>query len=486
MRIWSLTVIGCLAVSAAWAQGTFTIRSPKSGAVVREVVKVHIPRNSVPTNGYIGFFVNDKFVEATVPPVSGQDYVYTLDTKAAQIPDGKLTIEAVLYVDYQESPKIVNRSNVAVTLDNAASIRVPAGGFTLRYRYAPGTEWIYDTEYKVTTSTLASDPSRRLGRAAEIEVDRESFRMLYGIDNVKSTKEGREALVRQQLLPPKGSLYIDVTTALDNKRSRFRYDQVSPVYLQVTDTGREVFGSLPLFFPWEGSTGAFANTHLISNMPLPVLPSRSVKPGDSWQSPLLFGLIGDADTPLVDYAEAMKQGRVTVPYPARGEFLGIEWERGFPCAKLKQTSSAQPSLMIKDSPLQRIDIEQYTWFALSTGRPVRIEYSVTADVLATGLTGGSNFNDTPGGGPGPGPSPAGGEGGGKGLPGLGGGDLGHRNDFRQDMPTLGDDDEGMGRGNRRGGGRQTGPGNRTGGPGGAANQQIVRIRASISMKLATP
>ena len=55
------------------------------GAKVREDVRILIPKNSVPKTGYVGIFLDGKFLEAVVPNLSGRYYEYMLDTKAKGI-----------------------------------------------------------------------------------------------------------------------------------------------------------------------------------------------------------------------------------------------------------------------------------------------------------------------------------------------------------------------------------------------------------------
>src|SRR5690242_1926742 len=115
--------LAALVTTCAWAQGTFTIRRPVEGSTVREVVKVRIPKNSIPDGGYIGVFVNGKFVEAALPDIEGEDYVYKFKSQAkdangqALYEDGPAKIEVVLYVDVNGKPQVVNRSSVNVNVD---------------------------------------------------------------------------------------------------------------------------------------------------------------------------------------------------------------------------------------------------------------------------------------------------------------------------------------------------------------------------------
>src|SRR5436305_15330088 len=103
MKRWIGVIFIACAAGAAVAQAPLPIVRPADGSKVREKVHILIPKNSIPQGGYIGLFLNGKFLEATVPPLSGKYYDYVLDTKGKAIPDGPATLEAVLYVDYKDN-----------------------------------------------------------------------------------------------------------------------------------------------------------------------------------------------------------------------------------------------------------------------------------------------------------------------------------------------------------------------------------------------
>ena len=98
-------------VAACWAtaQSSFTIVRPADGAKVRETVRLLFPKNSIPDGGYVGIYLGGKFVEAVVPARGANYLYYDIDTKARAIPDGPLSIEAVLFQEFSERPRIVDR-----------------------------------------------------------------------------------------------------------------------------------------------------------------------------------------------------------------------------------------------------------------------------------------------------------------------------------------------------------------------------------------
>ncbi|RYE52152.1 MAG: hypothetical protein EOP18_11215, partial [Rhizobiaceae bacterium] len=142
--------IGSLLISAmavgAFAQANFTIVRPVDNSRVREKVKVLFPKGSIPQGAYVGIFLNGQLIDAVVPPLAGKYHQYILDTKGRGLPDtaaGKPDrLEAKLFVNYNDQPRIVRTSSVDLNIANVASIKIPNRGFQLRYNFRPGTELV--------------------------------------------------------------------------------------------------------------------------------------------------------------------------------------------------------------------------------------------------------------------------------------------------------------------------------------------------------
>jgi hypothetical protein len=503
------------------AQGTFTIRRPADGSTVRETVSIRLPKNSIPDGGYIGVYVNGKFLEAALPAVDASgEFIYKLDTKARKLPDGEHTIKVVLFVDYEDKPRIVNQSEVKVTIDNSTSIPVPQGGRLLRYSFPVGREWIYNLNINAKISMVSQALAQVGGRAAERQLEMESTRIMYAVDN----SYGGEGLIRMQGLPDKGKDYTVVTVSGGGEATpRFSYE-MKPIFMRITNTGREVFSASPDYFPLEGTSGDSARTDLVYIFPLPVLPSRAVKPGDVWNAPFLLGTF--------DFDQKDEKDKFTTALDSRGSFEGVEWYRGRRTAKLRMMVAAGPeqlgnvrNLNSVEGQAAKVEIEQVLWFDLDRGMVVRLDRNISQEsIIETALPsaggGAGGFGDSGAGAPGTGGPRAGG----MGAAGGGGASAGAgwispadwlqrlRVQFR---PTLGadggltlfqvgaDDGDGdsRGGGGRRGGGPPGGfgPGGPSfgpprGGPGGGFRQpgagagagtskQVLRITSSFSIEL---
>lgn len=405
--------LATLAVGSAFAQGTFTIRRPADGSKVREVVKVRIPKNSIQEGEYIGILVNGKFLEAVVPDLEGNDYVYSLDTKAHKLPDGKLTIEAVLYFYTQGAPQVRNRSSVTVVLDNSAGIQGQnPNGFLMRYKFYPGKEYSYRRTDESSVSVVSQAQAQLGSRAAEIVLGQRSVRYLVAHQN----NYGNEGLIRLQALPEKGKDYAYLVTVGNPTPTKFMDYEMHPIFMRITNTGREVFTSLPIYFPWEGDS-TDARTDLFALFPPPVLPAGRKEVGDSWEAAIPFGNIDLENRDKVEHMVENLTGRATLE--------AVEWEQGYPCAKIRSELSlgANDLKNIKNiegvqGSAQSLKIESVQWFALDRGIMIREETRFTSEVLVeVGAGGGGAGAPGASGGGRRGPLGAGESGGGGGNPG---------------------------------------------------------------------
>ncbi|HMS53949.1 MAG TPA: hypothetical protein PKA27_00985 [Fimbriimonadaceae bacterium] len=467
MRSLGITLLFALAAVAS-AQAPFTIVRPADGSKVREKVNILFPKNSVPSTGYIAIYVGGKFVEAVVPPVEGDYLKYVLDTKGKKIADGKLNIKAVLYADTGERSRIIDTSEIDVEVANSSSIAVPENGLTLRYRFTPGAQYVYKLEQKIGTSNLTENQAKGGARVAELPVDFETLRLLYAVDNAYSNGDG---LVRVQALMPKGKDKIIFTDPGDGETNVYNDYDMHSVYSRLSSTGAEVFSSVPRYFPMEGSSqgGTVLNLYAFG-FPLPVFPSKAVKPGSFWNAPFQ---IPNVDINKRDELKSFVQRIPNV----RGDFEKVEWEMGHPCAKIKHSyemgGGATAAMMQRFTGMSAAKIEETIWFALDKRIPIKIQREFTIDrreetqAADTGMQGGGEM----GGG---GPTAAGASGGPRrgGVSGSGGGGSAG-NDFIQGPVRAGASSGnppqggGLGRGGRGGEGC---------GAGGGANVTIVRMR----------
>ena len=461
MKKWIGSLILAGLTSVVLAQAPFTIVRPTDGAKVRETVHVLIPKGSIPEGGYIGVFLGGKFLEATVPPLNGKFYDYALNTKKLALADtepGKpLKLELVLYVDYEKTSRIVERTSVDINIGNQANIPVGNNGIKLRYTFVPGSKMVYRLDQQVSVSEISDTQNSLGGKAAEFTQDGESIRLAYEVMNSYGDGDG---LLRIQPLPEKGKDYALLTAGADTTQRKYMDYDMAPIYMRIKSTGQEVFGSLPLYTPMDGATsGQSITENLFATFPLPTLPAKAVRVGDSWASQFQEG--------AVDMNNPFEVSTLVEQFPARGEFVDTEWEGGHPCAKIRHVIEAgtktSDGKKLKgqgaDFADDKISLEETIWFALDSHKVLKIVRDETIERKIQTQTSGAPGGFGPG-GPGGMPGVPGGGPRMGGTSGAGGGGKASRGEEQMFSP-LGK----MQRGARQGGGKSGFMGG-IGGPGG--------------------
>ena len=394
MKRWIGSIVLMGVAGAAFAQGPFTIARPADGSRVREKVRVLIPKGSIPPGGYVGVFLNDKFLEAVVPPLQGKYYVYTLDTKGRGLTDTAAgqsdKLEFILYAEADDKARVVDRTSVNIRISNYSNIPVPNRGLNLRYKFVPGNELVYNLSQRVSINSATEDQLNRGAKAGTVgESEGEKLRLSYTVVN---SYPGGDGLLRLQPLPRKGKDYADYTVDPSAGAQRYYSSEMDSIYMRVTSTGREVFGALPPYVPMTGTSGPVQNNSLYAAFPLPSLPEKSVRPGDSWPSRFQRGAI--------NLTEKYDSNSIVANYPARGEFVRVEWERSHPCAVIRNvieagTKTADAKKLAganAEAADDKIGVSETIWFAMDTRQILKIVRDVTidrkADVTTPGMGGG--------------------------------------------------------------------------------------------------
>lgn len=376
-------LIGVAAVTALAQQTSFTIVRPADGSKVRENIRLLFPKQSIPETGYVGIYIGGKFVEAVVPAPSANYRYYDIDTKARGIQDGPLTIEAVLFVQFNEGTRIVDRSSIQVMVGNSDNITVPTGGFDLAYRFRPGTKWVYNLTQRVAISNLSEAMSRTASRQSLLAgADSENIRLLYAVDDAYA---GGDGLVRIQAMPEKGKRTLSLTTEDAENARTFQDYQVHPIYMRLDRTGREIFGSVPRYFPLDGTAGEGFRTDLFVPYPLPALPKRRVNVGEPYDQ----GVVQLGDLDLEKIAETKT---VVSPIDVRGDVVGVEWQSGHPCVRLRHSFQMnQPRAANDRSRIRNAQsIEEDIWFSLDLGTVIKMVRTYTIDArVAVAPSGGA-------------------------------------------------------------------------------------------------
>ena len=125
---------------------------------------------------------------------------------------------------------------------------------------------------------------------------------------------------------------------------------------------------------------------------------------------------------LVGLGKKNEVNTVVTTTIARGEFKGVEWEQGHPCAVIKNSIAqgspvkARVGSQFEDIADRKVSVEETIWFALDTKQIVQYYRDITTEGKADfGFTSG-NSGGPGASGPGGGPPPSGGRpGGGSGM-----------------------------------------------------------------------
>jgi len=369
--------------ATTWAQAAFTIRRPVDGSTVRESVGFRVPKNSMPDSSYLGVKVNGKFVEAVIPTLDGNDFVYWLDSQAHKLADGPMAVELSLYQDVNGSPKLIGRTSVNLTLDNSTSIKVPASGYRLRYRYNAGTEHVYKYMISQEVQTVSQAQARLGGRGVTTKAEEQDVRVLHAIDNAYSVSGQRQGLLRMQIIPDKGKGFATIIPPGSSSSKQIGPEEMDPIYMRLDDVGREVFTALPLYFGLEGTNGSPPKVAYFPVVPMYVLPTGAVKPGQIWQSSQMMSNLETDD--LVEMLEKDKHMRAL---PARGQFEGVTWYKNFPCAKLTSTVALGKDVLANvrdlnqvEGEAQRVELKETLWLALDRGIIIRREIAIIQESL---------------------------------------------------------------------------------------------------------
>jgi len=351
------TVIALLGVTAlALAQGTpFNILRPADGAIVREKVRIEVPRASIPQGGFVGIYIDGKFQTSLAPRQDDKEprLRYIWDTKKPMldpstqktepIQDGEHTITVVLY---DPEGKAIDRAEVRVQVANQEGIKLPNIGARLQYRFRLGENVNYkqhDEVILLAGQTGAEITGGVTGEQVAYEAD--TFFNLFAYDI-----RGDTFIIRQRA----------------NKQQVLAYNQ--PVYT----LGEEMFRAVLQFVTPLGNV-VYQNVDTTNDpyvfrvMVLPVLPELRVKPGDTWTS---FAHILLPDMPAERARKVLAQNKLE----------GVEWEGGYPTVRIRQTyeGTLSGTLQFSNYVLQnpKVKLDRTLWFAFNAGRLVRSETTV--------------------------------------------------------------------------------------------------------------
>ena len=290
-------------------------------------------------------------------------------TKALKLPDtepGKpLKLELVLYVDYDEKSRIVDRTSVDINIGNQANIPIPNSGIRLRYTFVPGTRMIYRLEARrfpyprCRTSTTA-----RVAAPQEFTADGETIRMAYEVMNSYGDGDG---LLRNAAAAGKRQRRYALLTVNNQPQSKFFDYEMAPIYMRIHSTGQEVFGSIPGYVPMEGSGAGGSRTDLSGRVPFRHCRASLFMWATPWQSAVPRGRyrfeqpVRDGD----DHGAVLKREASSSTPSGKVDTRAPRFDTA---SKRRKATSEGKKLKAQGAQFSddKVSLEETIWFALDT------------------------------------------------------------------------------------------------------------------------
>ncbi len=354
----TLTLLMTLIIGVSgslYAQSQIEISRPLNGATVRETVRVVVPASSVPSGGYVSIMIDGHRRSALALDVKSDAFVFVWDTKALD-PDTKLPLaqrqaregsHALAVQAFDASGKIFgDPKQISVTVKNKASELMPASGLLLRFDHKVGPV----SKYKFYTETNLSDISGAKELADTVGQAIEAVEMVVA-QSTEDIRPDGTALVRQKLDG-------DIKLGSGGRMAPIPNVKAKAAYRIEDGCGRTV-GNIE---------SRAAGDKVVVEMPN--LPVQRVRIGDSWT---------DLDNIFQDWTSGSN-----LAMNVTSTLEGVEWQGGYPCAKIRSTYSGTKKL--PNSPVLTDPVpirgERITYFAFQVGKVISSETTamITAQV----------------------------------------------------------------------------------------------------------
>ncbi|NLI00796.1 MAG: hypothetical protein GX446_15045 [Chthonomonadales bacterium] len=370
--------------ASAQSPSPFTIRFPPDGAIVREKVPIRVPLASIPEGAYVAFSIDGQFRVALAPTDEqrekakpGDMFEYLWDTKAVvkiqgtnreEAPqDGQHKITATLFVPKSGSAggsDVAETSEITVTLENR--ITLDPGPISLRYRYEDGSNRTYS---RTGTTAIVGGVTQGLAAVGDVELIGQSSNLLLAVEDVY---ENGRAIVRNRLTRLAIKQGGQETVYPSDYLPKSIYQEVDPQgVVHYPPQDRQTSDMF-----WQMGVPVSAT------LDLPILPTREVKVGDTWETPnVVLDIPGTAPE---------KQPRVTVT----SKLVGFEWEGNHQTAKITQTYKGTPKEksivfgnIVVDKPT--IDFKRDVYVAYRSGALIKIDRKLEVTGTTSGTVAGS-------------------------------------------------------------------------------------------------
>ena len=308
--------------------------SPADGATVRGLTKVIATK--LEPSGYMIFFVDGKFVRATIAP-------YELNWDTALSGDGPHTISVI---GYGATGAMQGSTEVRVEVRNTISeATLPQEGVLLRYRFKPKAKWSYSVSVQAQAGAKGETPLPAVAEQGG------SLRAVV-TQQVEDVKE-RPA----SSSPAEQAVATILTTITEDTINAPGADGALPQAGQTARSSCTTDGEVtPL-------PGPGAAPIALGNLCLQ-FPPEPVKVGDKWTAPMT----------VLPVLRSTAVARVT----AQHQVESVQWEQGYETMRIVSTFkvSALP-VGVQGMSLRDVSCTRVTSFAHKEHFVVRMEDRIT-------------------------------------------------------------------------------------------------------------
>lgn len=353
----TVIALGLLALfaipSIALAQGDIQISRPLDGATVREIVNIIVPAASIPADGSVSYSIDERFRTASSQKSADRaNFVYQWDTKQidpdtsarmeVRLPrDGKRTITVQAY---DKSGKRAGKGKtITIYVKNNASSDMPASGLRLIYRYIPNTSAKYKFSGTLSVKSVQGDTTIGSRNGGIISGKEGIIRR-----TVEDLVSQNTAMIRQRLVGNMSDLSggTPVPDTSITPKSSYRIENQYGTVESVINSS---------------SPGT------IITVDMPKLPMKRVRIGDTWT--LKQKVFRD---PTSDDSAT---------FTTINTLEGLEWEGGFPCAKIKSKFAGDVKIPGTDIVKDAVSVsgETTTFFAYRSGKLIFSRTTATAE-----------------------------------------------------------------------------------------------------------
>lgn len=340
------------------------ISSPTEGRLVRDQVRIVIPKSSldpgVLRSGFISIEVDGRFVAAVNASVASVDskapaspnVVYIWDSKALindpllpadqrNYRDGRHEIVVEAHSLGGKSKDVVaDTAKVSVNLQNQVQRPNPAPPISLKYRFVVAQQ----NNYKISTKGEILDSTGFSLTGGQFPVVGE-FGILQAVEDIENDGS---ALMRYKVL--KDEAYTQVFGQI----TLLGLMRFNSIYKIVDNSGKIIE---------ENVLSGKAKTEITDC--LIRLPRKPIQVGESWPTEYHLKLEGLSDN---------------IVFVGSSKLEGLEWEGGFECAKIVTKMSGSPMFYFISSP-GKITATNTAYFAYKSGKLIKDVTVIEFDAL---------------------------------------------------------------------------------------------------------